>query len=74
MQWEYKTIRIGIHSGGSVNYWTGCVFNVEKFNNMLNELGRARWELVSCFDARANYDGGVDEQMVAIFKRPMNSN
>jgi hypothetical protein len=69
MQWEYKTIKIGFFN--SDDLWPGGVFDVTKFDEMLNNLGRERWELVSCCDARADYDGGTGEQVIAIFKRQL---
>lgn len=67
MQWEYKTIKIGIHAS---RFWlSGGKFDVIEFNKILNELGREHWELVSAFDARAA-DNDMNEQVVAVFKRP----
>jgi len=62
--WEYKTIKF--HTKG----FTGGLIDTDKFNSMLNELGRDGWELVSCFDT--NYSQGASRLVIAVFKRPLN--
>ena len=63
MQWEYKTIKL------ATTGWVGGKLDEVKFNTMLNELGRDRWELVSAFDT--NQSHGASRDVVAIFKRPV---
>ena len=61
--WEYKTVQLAAQDwflGGKVDY--------EKFEAMLNRLGRDGWELVNAFDT--NKAHGQTRDVVAVFKRP----
>jgi len=59
--WEYKTIELAAHGflGGKVDR--------EKFDLMLNDVGRDGWELVAAFDTNQGY--GATRDVIAIFKR-----
>jgi Domain of unknown function (DUF4177) len=61
MTWEYKTIALAAHGflGGKLDYL--------KFESMLNELGRAGWELVNALDTSQGY--GATRDVIAVFKR-----
>ena len=63
MQWEYKTVKLA-----TSGFWVGGNLDETRFNAMLNDLGRDRWELVSAFDTNQTY--GATRDVVAIFKRP----
>ena len=63
MQWEYRTVKLeakGWLMGGRVDEG--------QLDNMLNELGRSGWELVSAFDTNMNQ--GQTRDVLVIFKRP----
>ena len=62
MLWEYKSIALAAHGffGGKIDQ--------EKFEEMLNELGREGWELVNAFDT--NQGHGATRDVIAVFKRP----
>lgn len=66
MQWEYKTVKLA-----TTGFWVGGNLDSVKFTEMLNELGRDRWELVSAFDT--NQSHGATKDVVAVFKRPAES-
>ncbi|MEJ7591169.1 MAG: DUF4177 domain-containing protein [Planctomycetaceae bacterium] len=63
MQWEYKTIKLA-----TTGFWQTGNLDDAKFNDLLNDLGRDRWELVSAFDTNLGHGGTRD--VVAILKRP----
>ena len=60
-QWEYKSVKINTHG------WMGGILDTEKFDEMLNALGRDGWELVVAFDT--NLNEGASREVVATFKR-----
>lgn len=60
-QWEYKSVKLNTHG------WRGGILDIEKFDQMLNELGRDGWEMVSVFDT--NDASGSSREVVATFKR-----
>jgi hypothetical protein len=66
MFWEYKTIKLA-----TTGFWLGGKLDEKKFDQMLNELGHERWELVSAFDT--NQAHGASRDVVAVFKRPSNA-
>lgn len=51
MQWEYKTIKLA-----TTGFWVTGNLDEAKFNDLLNDLGRDRWELVSAFDTNLDVD------------------
>ena len=59
--WEYKTIALG--AGG----FLGGKVDLQKFESMLNELGRDGWELIAAFDTNQGY--GATRDVIATFKR-----
>ena len=63
MRWEYKTVKLA-----TTGFWVGGNLDASRFSEMLNELGRDRWELVSAFDT--NQSHGATRDVVAVFKRP----
>lgn len=61
--WEYKTIQFeakGIMGG---------ILDLDSFQNELNHLGSAGWELVTCFDTNMNQ--GQSRYVIAVFKRKL---
>jgi hypothetical protein len=64
MRWEYRTIKLA-----TTGFWMGGKLDETEFDEMLNVLGRERWELVSAFDT--NQSHGASRDIVAIFKRPL---
>lgn len=64
MQWEYKIVSSKLKTTGFVNPKP----DAHDFENMLNELGRQNWELVSCtMPGHSNWGRSVIQ---AVFKRP----
>jgi hypothetical protein len=61
MTWEYKTIALAAHG------FLGGKLDMTRFDQMLNELGREGWELVSAFDTNQSY--GATRDVIAVFKR-----
>ena len=61
-QWEYKTV--ALTAGG----FLGGLLDRQKFEELLNALGRDGWELVNAFDT--NSYQGATRDVVAVFKRP----
>jgi Domain of unknown function (DUF4177) len=65
MNWEYKTLRMGIDGG-----WRGVPkTDPARIDAAFGELGREGWELVSALDVNVNT--GASFELVAIFKRPL---
>ncbi len=66
-KWEYKTI------SSSAGNWAGLKgsWKPQKFDELLNELGRDGWELISIYQDRAHR--GTTQSLSATFKRPIGS-
>ena len=63
MQWEYKVISMK----AKPKSFFGVTADVEPFEAMLNEMGRNKWELVTCeFPVYAGYGRRPGR---AVFKR-----
>lgn len=62
MKWEYKTIKL------STTGFIGGKLDEDKLDQLMNNLGRDGWELVSAFDTNQSY--GASRDVIAIFKRP----
>lgn len=62
-RWEYKTIKLGTTG------FLGGILDASAFEQLLNNLGRDGWELVSAFDTNQSY--GQTRDVVAVFKRPV---
>jgi hypothetical protein len=60
-QWEYKSLKINTHG------FAGGILDTDKFDQLLNEMGREGWEMVVAFDT--NYGQGGSREVVATFKR-----
>lgn len=60
--WEYKTIKV------ETTGFRGGILNTTEFDALLNQLGRAGWELVATFGT--NMTQGESREAVAVFKRP----
>ena len=61
MKWEYTTIHLAAHG------FLGGKLDIEKFERMLNKLGKDGWELVNAFDTNQGY--GATRDVIAVFKR-----
>ncbi|TCZ75349.1 DUF4177 domain-containing protein [Paenibacillus albiflavus] len=59
--WEYKTLKL--HTKG----FFGGKVDLAEFENELNSLGSAGWELISCFDTSMSQ--GASREIVCVFKR-----
>jgi hypothetical protein len=64
MQWEYKTVTKEIKIAGFVVTKP----NVDSIDGLLNELGRQKWELVSCEIMPFGFFGR--QRILAVLKRP----
>lgn len=64
MSWEYKTIKLG-----TTGFWSGGNLDTNQLDEMMNDLGRQGWEIVSAFDT--NQVQGATRDVVVIFKRPL---
>lgn len=63
MKWEYKLLSLQ-----ATGFWKGGgIIDQEKFEMLLNELGKDGWELVTSFDTNKNY--GETKNVISIFKR-----
>jgi hypothetical protein len=60
--WEYKTVKV------ETKGFRGGILDTNEFDALLNQLGRAGWELVATFDT--NMIHGESREAVAVFKRP----
>ncbi|MBI1248636.1 DUF4177 domain-containing protein [bacterium] len=67
-KWEYKTLKISTSFG----FFSGTDFNSDELADLLNKEGADGWELVSVFDI--GDAGGESKFVVAILKRPTDSN
>ena len=65
MQWEYRTLKVNCKG------FFGGKFDEGRLDEMLNDLGRDGWELVSSFDTNELY--GSTRYMVFTFKRARNA-
>ena len=63
MKWEYKTVKIDAKG------FAGGKFDQDKFEQLMNDVGRQEWELVNVFDTNQAY--GSSRYIVATFKRPL---
>lgn len=63
VQWEYRTLRY------EVSGFVTPKFDSLKYDDELNQLGRAGWELVSVMDMNAG--NGASFALVAVFKRAL---
>lgn len=61
--WEYKTIKV------ETKGFRGGILETEEFDEELNRMGRAGWELVSAFVTALG--NGASREAVAVFKRPL---
>lgn len=64
MRWEYKVFKLA-----ATGFWVGGKLDEARFQEMLNELGREGWELVSAFDT--NQGHGTTRDVVSVLKRPL---
>ena len=60
-KWEYKTVKI------ETKGFTGGILEIDKFDDILNKLGKDGWELVSTFVT--SQMEGISREAVAVFKR-----
>jgi hypothetical protein len=64
-KWEYKTAKLD-----TKGWFIGGILDTQTFDQLLNNMGRDGWELVSAFDTNQAY--GASREAVAVFKRPVN--
>ena len=63
MRWEYKMIKLGAQG-----FWLGGKIDVDKLDQLMDEMGRQGWELTSTLDVNRAY--GDARIVMVIFKRP----
>jgi hypothetical protein len=64
MRWEYKTLQYKVKSS-----FFGGSLHTEEIENVLNQYGRAGWELVSCCSAPTWNRSSV--WVIAALKKPL---